>query len=62
MRARKELEIKGIYLAVTLLFLVFLLIPLCRLFFKSFENGGGLTLNNYREVRAGDFWRRSATA
>ena len=53
MRARKELEIKGIYLAVTLLFLVFLLIPLCRLFFKSFENGGGLTLNNYREVLTG---------
>lgn len=53
MRARKELEIKGIYLAVTLLFLLFLLIPLCRLFFKSFESGGGLTLGNYLEVLTG---------
>ncbi len=53
MRQRKELEIKGIFMAITLLFLAFLLVPLCRLFFKSFENGGGLTLGNYLEVLTG---------
>lgn len=48
-----EIEIKGIFLAVTLLFLVFLIIPLGRLFFRSFENGGSLTVGNYLKVLTG---------
>ena len=53
MKQKKEVEIKGIFLAVTLLFLGFLIVPLCRLFYKSFENGGALTLTNYTEVLTG---------
>lgn len=53
MGQRREAEIKGIFLAVTLLFLGFLIVPLGRLFYKSFENGGAVTLANYREVLAG---------
>ena len=34
MKQKKEVEIKGIFLAVTLLFLGFLIVPLCRLFYK----------------------------
>ncbi|WP_367565354.1 ABC transporter permease subunit [Lacrimispora sp.] len=53
MKQKKELEIKGIFLAVTLLFLAFLILPLCRLFFKSFEKGGSLTPENYFDVLTG---------
>ena len=45
MKQKKEVEIKGIFLAVTLLFLGFLIVPLCRLFYKSLEKGGVLTLS-----------------
>ena len=63
MKQKKEVEIKGIFLAVTLLFLGFLIVPLCRLFYKSLEKGGALTLSNYLEVLPeGDSQRRSATA
>lgn len=53
MKQKKEVEIKGIFLAVTLLFLGFLIVPLCRLFYKSLEKGGALTLSNYLEVLTG---------
>lgn len=47
---RKEKEIKGIFVVVIALFLVFLLIPILRLFAKSFEAQGGISLANYGEV------------
>ncbi len=50
MKQKKELEIKGIFLAITLVFLAFLILPLCRLFFKSFEKDGLLTPGNYLEI------------
>lgn len=53
MGKKKEPEIKGIFLAVTLLFFAFLILPICRLFYKSFENGGGITFRNYAEVLTG---------
>ena len=53
MKQKKEVEIKGIFLAVTLLFLGILIVPLCRLFYKSLEKGGALTLSNYLEVLTG---------
>ena len=52
MKQKKEVEIKGIFLAVTLLFLGFLIVPLCRLFYKSLEKGGALTLSNYLAARS----------
>lgn len=53
MKQKKEIEIKGIFLAVTLLFVTFLIVPLGRLFYKSFESDGTLTAANYSEVLAG---------
>lgn len=47
---RKEKEIKGIFVVVIALFLVFLLIPILRLLVKSFEEQGGISLANYVEV------------
>ncbi len=48
---RKEKEIKGIFIVVMALFLVFLLIPILRLLWKSFEGqAGGISLGNYVEV------------
>lgn len=52
MKQKKELEIKSIFLMVTLLFLIFLIIPICRLFLKSFENNGAMNFKNYIEVLA----------
>ncbi len=53
MGKKKEPEIKGIFLAVTLLFVMFLIVPICRLFYKSLENGSGITLENYTAVLTG---------
>ncbi len=47
---KKESEIRVISLLVILLFAAFLLIPIGRLFIKSFERGGVLTLRNFGEV------------
>ena len=48
---RKEKEIKGIFIIVTALFLVFLMIPILRLLLKSFEGqASGVSLGNYVEV------------
>ena len=48
---RKEKEIKGIFIIVTALFLVFLMIPILRLLLKSFEGQArGVSLGNYVEV------------
>ena len=44
MRNGKEREIKGIYAAVLMVFLVFLLIPILLLLGKSFEGSSGFTL------------------
>ncbi|MBS6195905.1 MAG: ABC transporter permease subunit [Clostridiales bacterium] len=49
----KEKEIKGIYILVTLVFLIFLLVPILRLFWKSFEMNGSLSFENYVEVLTG---------
>ena len=53
MNRRKENEIKGIFGLVVLVFLIFLLIPLARLFLKSFMGDAGLTLGHYTEVLTG---------
>ena len=53
MNRRKENEIKGIFGLVVLVFLFFLLIPLVRLFLKSFMGDAGLTLGHYTEVLTG---------
>ncbi len=49
----KEKEIKIIFLFVAALFAVFLLIPIARLFIKSFEFEGSIGLGNYIEVLTG---------
>lgn len=54
MKTRKKgLEIKVIFGLVTALFFGFLIVPICGLFFKSFENGGNVNFNNYVEVLTG---------
>ena len=50
MRNGKEREIKGIYAAVLVVFLVFLLIPILLLLGKSFEGSSGFTLARYGEI------------
>lgn len=50
---KKEREIKVIFLLITLLFLVFLLIPIGKLFLKSFEVKGTAGIGNYVEVLTG---------
>ena len=48
---RKEKEIKGIFIIVTALFLIFLQIPILRLLWKSFESQtGGVGVGSYAEV------------
>lgn len=49
----KQKEIKWIFFLVMAVFLIFLLVPVCRLFLKSFEGKEGLTLAHYREVFTG---------
>ena len=46
MTGRKEKEIKIIYAAILLLFLVFLAVPLIRLLLESFVLGDGIGLAN----------------
>ena len=53
MSRKKELEIKGIFVLVVLVFLIFLLVPLARLFLKSFVGDAGLTPDFYGEVLTG---------
>lgn len=53
MRNGKEREIKGIYAAVLMVFLVFLLIPILLLLGKSFEGSSGFTLARYGEILTG---------
>lgn len=53
MRNGKEREIKGIYAAVFMVFLVFLLIPILLLLGKSFEGSSGFTLARYGEILTG---------
>ena len=53
MSRKKELEIKGIFVLVVLVFLIFLLVPLARLFLKSFVGDTGLTPDFYGEVLTG---------
>ena len=53
MRNGKEREIKGIYAAVLVVFLVFLLIPILLLLGKSFEGSSGFTLARYGEILTG---------
>ena len=50
MRKSKNKEIKGIFLAVTIIFLLFLLMPVLRLLGKSFLGDNGVTSAFYREV------------
>lgn len=52
-KQRKELEIKVIFGLVTILFFVFLIFPICRLFLKSFENNHAVNFSNYIEVLTG---------
>lgn len=44
---------RGIFILVMLLFLLFLIVPICRLFLKSFECGGGMGFGSYVEVLTG---------
>ena len=53
MTGRKEKEIKIIYAAILLLFLVFLAVPLIRLLLESFDLGEGIGLANYVQVAEG---------
>ena len=53
MTGRKEKEIKIIYAAILLLFLVFLAVPLIRLLLESFVLGDGIGLANYVQVAEG---------
>lgn len=53
MKNGKEREIKGIYAAVLMVFLVFLLIPILLLLGKSFEGSSGFTLARYGEILTG---------
>ena len=46
----KERELKQIYAMVVIVFLVFLLIPIVLLLGKSFEGGGGVSLEHYADV------------
>lgn len=50
---KQEKEIKGIYLFVILVFLVFLLAPIGGLLCRSFTGDRGITLGNYGEVLGG---------
>ena len=43
---KKQLELKGIYVVLAALFLVFLFIPVAMLLYKSFESGTSLTLQH----------------
>ena len=54
MTGRKEKEIKIIYAAILLLFLVFLAVPLIRLLLESFVLGDGIGLANYVQVAEGE--------
>lgn len=45
---KKQWELKGIYLALTLLFLVFLITPAAILFYQSFLQEGSFSLQNYK--------------
>ena len=47
---KKQLELKGIYVVLTALFLVFLFMPVAILLYKSFESGTSLTLQHYRDL------------
>ena len=49
----KERELKQIYAMVVIVFLVFLLIPIVLLLGKSFEGGGGVSLEHYADVAGG---------
>lgn len=54
---KKQLELKSIYLALTLLFLVFLFTPAALLLYQSFQQGDGLSLTNYVQLFQDDsFW------
>lgn len=52
-KQKKELEIKGIFLLIALLFFVFLIVPIGRLFFQSFRYEGSWSFGNYRDVLSG---------
>lgn len=53
-KQKKEWEIKAIFVCITFMFLVFLIVPICSLFFKSLEEqSGGVTLGNYIEILTG---------
>ena len=47
---KKQLELKGIYVVLAALFLVFLFMPVAILLYKSFESGTSLTLQHYRDL------------
>ena len=47
---KKQLELKGIYVVLAALFLVFLFMPVAMLLYKSFESGTSLTLQHYRDL------------
>ena len=47
---KKQLELKGIYVVLAVLFLVFLFMPVAILLYKSFESGASLTLQHYRDL------------
>lgn len=53
MKKHKNSELSCIYLAVMVLFLLFLGVPVFLLLMKSFEGDGGLSLSHYREIFTG---------
>ena len=56
---KKQLELKGIYVVLAALFLVFLFMPVAILLYKSFESGTSLTLQHYRDLIFSEIGRAS---
>ena len=54
---KKQLELKSMYLALTVLFLVFLLTPAALLLYQSFQQGAGFSFANYLNLfQDSSFW------
>lgn len=51
---KKQIEIKSIYIALCILFLVFLFMPVGMLLYKSFQSDGGLSLENFTRLLSSD--------
>lgn len=53
MKKQKNIEIKGIFVVISLLFFLFLVIPMAKILAESCMGKSGLTLQYYRDIFAG---------